>query len=621
MMNIKKDIRQKLLFIGIGILIVILMFIVEIVQKDLYFKGKGNESGSTEHQEEVQEEEEHTLWNVWIEEAEKDRIKVFYDNRYLELKADLGENVKARSIADITYKDGYAVSVKEKSEKIYGKILALHEDSIEIEGYGEIPTESSLRVFRTFGELKELDRNELLVGYEGAEFYVAKGSICGVLFNESYQPTFIRVLLKTNGFTDVYHQTIELSATSDYEISYGEQTEKHSAEEVTSITIDSPYFVEDRIKIKPLADVGEINIMSIERTSGTPSYLGAMEIERTPHGLLLINEVGLEEYLYSVIPSEMPTSYGMEALKAQAVCARSYAYRQLLENRCAQYGAHVDDSVQYQVYNNNKKDEKSIQAVNETKGQVAVFEGEVVETYYFSTSYGHTSTDEVWKNSKESLGYLQSVTLDEEKTPLEVGKEEVFSEIIKDKEFESFERSEPWYRWETTLSLSQITANLQEKLGKRYQINPENILMKDESGEFVSQEISSVGEVINVTVESRGEGGAVKALIIEGTDSTIKVFSEYNIRTFLAPGNSVIQKADGSEAKGLSLLPSSYIVIEAVKEGEALTGFSIIGGGNGHGVGMSQNGARSMAEQGMSGEEIIQFFFKDIKIENLYEMK
>ena len=64
---------------------------------------------------------------------------------------------------------------------------------------------------------------------------------------------------------------------------------------------------------------------SIERGQGTPVYPGHMEITKEEEGLLLLNEVDLEEYLKRVVPSEMPQSYELEALKAQAICARTYA--------------------------------------------------------------------------------------------------------------------------------------------------------------------------------------------------------------------------------------------------------------------------------------------------------
>ena len=70
---------------------------------------------------------------------------------------------------------------------------------------------------------------------------------------------------------------------------------------------------------------GMITVRNIERSQGTPVYPGHMEITGEEEGLLLLNEVDLEEYLKRVVPSEMPHTYELEALKAQAVCARTYA--------------------------------------------------------------------------------------------------------------------------------------------------------------------------------------------------------------------------------------------------------------------------------------------------------
>ena len=75
-----------------------------------------------------------------------------------------------------------------------------------------------------------------------------------------------------------------------------------------------------------------------------PSYRGHIELLRTADGIAVVNELPLEEYLYSVVPSEMPASYPLEALKAQAICARTYAYGHMLRAGYPRYGAHVDDS-------------------------------------------------------------------------------------------------------------------------------------------------------------------------------------------------------------------------------------------------------------------------------------
>ena len=102
----------------------------------------------------------------------------------------------------------------------------------------------------------------------------------------------------------------------------------------------------------------------------------------------------------------MPSSYPLEALKAQAVCARTYAWKQIKEKKLEAYGADVDDSVNYQVYNNIGREANATQAVKETKGRILSQRGEPIEAYYFSTSAGMTSTDEIW-GAKSAAPYLK----------------------------------------------------------------------------------------------------------------------------------------------------------------------------------------------------------------------
>ena len=112
--------------------------------------------------------------------------------------------------------------------------------------------------------------------------------------------------------------------------------------------------------------------------------------------MILVNELPLEEYLYAVVPSEMPASYELEALKAQAVCARSYAYNQTQGLSYPEYNAHVDDSTSFQVYGNSKEQESAVRAVDETRGQKLWYQNQVVTAYYYSTSCGKTTGIEAW---------------------------------------------------------------------------------------------------------------------------------------------------------------------------------------------------------------------------------
>ena len=96
-----------------------------------------------------------------------------------------------------------------------------------------------------------------------------------------------------------------------------------------------------------------------------PSYAGILDLYATSEGIVIINELPVESYLGKVVPSEMPASYQKEALKAQAVCARNYAERQMEDYAYPEYQAHVNDSTDYQVYNSAQQD-TSTEAVRET---------------------------------------------------------------------------------------------------------------------------------------------------------------------------------------------------------------------------------------------------------------
>ena len=128
-------------------------------------------------------------------------------------------------------------------------------------------------------------------------------------------------------------------------------------------------------------------------------------------------EVPLEEYIIGVVSAEMPASFEKEALKAQSVAARSYVLTKMDQNKNLEYD--VLDTVSHQVYLNDeelknkwqdKYDEYSLkvkEAVLETKGEVLVYEGKIIEAFFFSTSSGLTENcEEVFM---EALPYLRSV--------------------------------------------------------------------------------------------------------------------------------------------------------------------------------------------------------------------
>lgn len=375
----------------------------------------------------------------------------------------------------------------------------------------------------------------------------------------------IRVLIKTNGFAQIAHPEISLSAPGGLVVKYADQTVSYAGDEVVSIKPDSEMFAGGRIKVE--SKEGEkITVANLNRGYGVPAYRGMMELIATAEGIVLINELPLEEYLYAVVPSEMPSSYEAEALKVQAVCARSYAYCQMESFGYPEYEAHVDDSVSFQVYGNSAESEKTMEAIAATDGEKIKYNGKVVKAYFFSTSCGYTTSVEAWGTKvNEENGYLAST---------EVKTEESF-----------YEESLPWYRWQAVI--------------------PEAIL----SNLISVNTVTDIGNLEQVEVTKRGPGNIALQIVAIGTDGSVTVDTENKIRSALGGSGYQITRQDKSVADSATLLPSAFFDIK--KENG---NFIIDGGGYGHGIGMSQNGANEMAKQGKDYKEILQLFYKDVEI-------
>ena len=547
------------------------------------------------------------LKNVWITEAEAGQITLFCDGVRETYDLDTEANEAGRlptpdqmreQLADVELTDDLVSAVILKTEKFTGRVLSADESGIEIEGRGRIPLAEDYKGYRLYRELTMCTTEDLRFGYMDADFIRENDEICGILLAREDNMDKIRVLIKTSDFSDVLHQTVTLTAESDFLLQYGTgeemQEELFSRGDEVTIDTDSDYFVGERIRIVPTVLTGRVRLINVNRSQGTPSYRGHIELLRTADGIAVVNELPLEEYLYSVVPSEMPASYPLEALKAQAICARTYAYGHMLRAGYPRYGAHVDDSTSYQVYNNITEADSATTAVKETYGQMILTdEGTVANTYYYSTSCGVGTTANVWKTAEaEALDYLKSSRLNPESLMQTDG-----GAIAADSNEVN----------------GDDVDRIVETLKNRYEANGKLILtLKDD--DYVSQNIKAFSKVNDISVVKRGPGGVADEMVIVTDKGTFKVISEYNIRAVLCDGVTKVVRQDGSEVAMPNLLPSAFFVIEPSHDKKNVVGYNIIGGGFGHGVGMSQNGAKNMALQGLGAEQILNFFYEGCEI-------
>jgi len=375
----------------------------------------------------------------------------------------------------------------------------------------------------------------------------------------------IRVLICSDNYQSEYHSDIVMQCTGDYVVKYGDKEETCSSEDMIHITADSPWLSEGTVYINPVTEDGEFQMPVLIRSQPSPSYAGSFEIVKREDGLLLINELPLETYLCSVVPSEMPAKYPIEALKAQAICARTYAIEQMNNNRGDEFGVDVDDSVSYQVYNNIAQNEQTTKAVRETAGQIMTKDDMLVNALYFSTSCGINISQDM-------------------------SEEAVFCAFISNSDEKTYEKEEPWYRWSTVFTLEEITrlVNARQQAG--------------------------FGNVTGLEIESRESNGSVKTLVVQGENNSLKIDGEYKIRKLLQTDGTSVTLQDGNNAPNLGMLPSAFFYLTPNYEGEALVSYTLTGGGYGHGKGMSQNGAKHMAEAGKDCEEILKYYYGEVQI-------
>lgn len=527
-----------------------------------------------------------------------------------------------------------------------------------------------LESMNSFGEMSDIP-----LGYGVTDFLLEEGQIVfAYVYPITEIPGEIRVAIRTNNFEQYYHEKVQLSSPNGMQIL--DCAGNVLKDDVTDISFDQEsQMPEDRKRIVFRGkDGNKISVSQLERNQGVPSYEGCIEVEKTKNGYVLVNVLPLEDYLKYVLPSEMPSSYPKEALKAQAVCARTYAYQHIRRAGAYQYGAHLDDSASYQVYNNLQQTQETNQAISETKDLILARNGEAVTTYFYSTSCGLGTDLRAWNGQdvvSEEDAYIQarvitnssltnmdncSSALNEAENEIEtydglfsyndfeafISNGQYSSDDISDSTSESdmaedtsieashnrlkensyYENNETYYRWryETEFDQKLFWTNLR----KRYKAEPDHVLTLQQDT-YISKPLPlkfRQEDIRNVSIVKRGVGGVATELLIETKNNSYKVTSEKNVRYMLAGENSVLELGENYQKEGKinGMLPSAFLVLQPKLEGDELKSYKVYGGGFGHGIGMSQNGAKCMAKNGLSYKDILSFFYLDTALTELSNM-
>ena len=216
----------------------------------------------------------------------------------------------------------------------------------------------------------------------------------------------IKVGITTNGSLEHGRLTIFSSENKvqiyneDFDVTVGEneRVDVRSSSGTTTVTLENGKTFKTKNPLNFNAK-GEYLTLSPVRKGHTssPRYRGVITVIPRGSSLRVINTLDIEKYLLQVVPSEMPKSFGVEALKVQAVAARTYAVSDILKGKYAKDGFHIKDTVESQVYNNQVENEEATRAIEETAGEIMTYDNIPIDAKYFSTSSGFTShASNVW---------------------------------------------------------------------------------------------------------------------------------------------------------------------------------------------------------------------------------
>lgn len=355
----------------------------------------------------------------------------------------------------------------------------------------------------------------------------------------------------------------------------------------------------------------------------SPSYRGFFYMIKKDGLLSVVNELSLEEYLYAVVSSEVPASFQQEALAAMAVASRCYATSAIGQSKFGGYGADLDDTTMSQVYNSTAETYASRSAVDETKGVLMLYEGSIVNAVYFSTSAGLTA------NAEEACGseypYLKAKLETENPSTVDFSKEETFDNFIDTSSVngisntEFFENDKQFFRWHVSYTTEELESAISAVLEDRMASNPDNFEIIETPATKKDAELTSsptdadgllyekIGDLKNIQVTSRYSGGTIEELTLTGTKATMIVHGQTNFRQMLNPSKQTIVCQGGRSISGWTSLPSNFYYIQKTDKG-----YTVKGGGFGHGIGLSQYGAEILAGKGYGYKQILEHYYTGI---------
>ncbi len=496
------------------------------------------------------------LEDVFIVSVGEETFSFVHDHMTYEVEGSLAEPYFG--VANITIEGEKIVKISMKPDYIEDVLSAYTSSTITTKSNGVWTRKENVPIYRVMdNQVTQEDWNTTMIGVSNLQYILENGIISAVLIKEEAVPTDIRVVVK-NG-NDIFYPNIYIKTRSNGAV----------------IDVNAYFSLNGGNKLT-LNDGFGLEVCDSGGNALETPYEGYLHVYSTENGYVLVNELEMETYLKYVVPSEMQISFGHEALKAQAVCARTFAYSQMYNQSYAAYGANIDDSTAFQAYHNTGRYPESDAAVDETAGEIITCNGELITCYYYSTSPGVTNDMSAWESADND--YIACSGM-EFSNGLNLQIESDFSKFI-NQQTECYDAGSSFYRWNSILDTSVIG---------------------DESK----------GTLKGLSIKTRNEAGYITTIELQYENTTEILRNENDIRRALGLYQTEIQLNNGQIRTDISMIPSACFEIAEISEGKIV----LRGGGFGHGIGMSQYGAKSMAEQGYNYKEIIDYYYENVVVE------
>jgi SpoIID/LytB domain protein len=345
-----------------------------------------------------------------------------------------------------------------------------------------------------------------------------------------------------------------------------------------SLVVNGYRYTRDQIEISAGQGVIQLGSVGDDRKR---LYAGSLRLQPNAYGTYtLVNQVPLETYLRGVVPHEIGTWAPQAVLEVQAILARTYALRNLRRFAIDSYQLCAD--TQCQVYNGlNGAAPTTDRAILATRGKVLIYQNELVDAVYSSTTGGVTAPfHDVWHGAERP--YLRAV-VDSVANLWDLSRKSLADEqnfrqfIAKKKGF----NEEGWdmFRWREENRLEELNQELQEYLKKQ------------------NHPLAGFKTIQQIQVTQRSPAGRVLQITVTTDLGNVELEKDDILNAFYAPNSTLFYLDPIYDAK------------------RVLRGYAFVGGGLGHGVGLSQTGSYHLGKLGWSSDRILNFYYPGTELQ------